>query len=70
VLKDRGWDEKPYSQSKTLSRAGSWSEMRLGVLVNNDHAFSFWANSGYAVIEETKDAAGRPCRVMSKQIGP
>ncbi len=42
-----------------LAREG-WSEMRLGVLVNNDRALSFWANGGYAVIEETNGRRGTP----------
>jgi GNAT superfamily N-acetyltransferase len=50
-----------------LAREG-WSEMRLGVLKNTERARSFWETGGYAVIDETKDAAGRPCWVLSKRI--
>lgn len=51
-----------------LAKEG-WHEVRLGVLKNTERAFSFWTSVGYTVVEETGDAAGRPCWVLSKQLG-
>ena len=45
-----------------LRREG-WNELRLGVLMSNDRALSFWDAVGFSVVETRNDVGGRPCWV-------
>ena len=50
--------------------AEGWSDVRLGVLKNNERALPFWENCGYTIIAERENSTGAPCWVMQKsQVG-
>ncbi|CCB74884.1 protein of unknown function [Streptantibioticus cattleyicolor NRRL 8057 = DSM 46488] len=69
-LHGRGYGGRAAGLVEDRLRAAGRDGVRLAVLDGNDHALGFWTHRGYRVIDRRADRqAGRPCRVLHKELG-